>query len=153
MSHASYGTVHALWNLYGNPYKNRAGKEEETVILSPYGCHLYLERILFTRTTDELGLAYQRLLQNYKSESWLWQNALHHPGCPMLTDVNLGMLFPAKHWSWISKKFLCRTWLRSGLPGWTNYKWFGVSEINFGRALWWRLVMIWLKVRIHFLQD
>ena len=24
-------TVHALWNLYGNPYRNRAGKEEETV--------------------------------------------------------------------------------------------------------------------------
>ena len=24
-------TVHALWNLYGNPYKNRAEKEEETV--------------------------------------------------------------------------------------------------------------------------
>ena len=23
--------VHALWNLYGNPYKNRAEKEEETV--------------------------------------------------------------------------------------------------------------------------
>ena len=25
-------TVHALWNLYGNPYKNRAVKEEETVM-------------------------------------------------------------------------------------------------------------------------
>ena len=24
-------TVHALWNLYGNPYKNRAEKEGETV--------------------------------------------------------------------------------------------------------------------------
>ena len=24
-------TVHALWNLYGNPYRNRAEKEEETV--------------------------------------------------------------------------------------------------------------------------
>ena len=24
-------TVHALWNLYGHPYKNRAEKEEETV--------------------------------------------------------------------------------------------------------------------------
>ena len=24
-------TVHALWNLYGNPYGNRAEKEEETV--------------------------------------------------------------------------------------------------------------------------
>ena len=24
-------TVHALWNLYGNPYKNRTGKEEGTV--------------------------------------------------------------------------------------------------------------------------
>ena len=24
-------TVHALWNLYGNPYKNRTEKEEETV--------------------------------------------------------------------------------------------------------------------------
>ena len=24
-------TVHALWNLYGNPYKNRAEKREETV--------------------------------------------------------------------------------------------------------------------------
>ena len=24
-------TVHALWNLYGNPYKNRAEKKEETV--------------------------------------------------------------------------------------------------------------------------
>ena len=23
--------VHALWNLYGNPYQNRAEKEEETV--------------------------------------------------------------------------------------------------------------------------
>ena len=25
-------TVHALWNLYGNPYRNRAEKEEETVM-------------------------------------------------------------------------------------------------------------------------
>ena len=24
-------TVHALWNLFGNPYRNRAEKEEETV--------------------------------------------------------------------------------------------------------------------------
>ena len=24
-------TVHALWNLYGNPYRNRAETEEETV--------------------------------------------------------------------------------------------------------------------------
>ena len=24
-------TIHALWNLYGNPYRNRAVKEEETV--------------------------------------------------------------------------------------------------------------------------
>ena len=24
-------TVHALWNLYGNPYRNRAEKKEETV--------------------------------------------------------------------------------------------------------------------------
>ena len=24
-------TIHALWNLYGNPYRNRAEKEEETV--------------------------------------------------------------------------------------------------------------------------
>ena len=26
-------TVHAIWNLYGNPYRNRAEKEEETVTL------------------------------------------------------------------------------------------------------------------------
>ena len=24
-------TVHTLWNLYGNPFKNRVGNEEETV--------------------------------------------------------------------------------------------------------------------------
>ena len=24
-------TVHALWNLYGNPYRNRAETEEETI--------------------------------------------------------------------------------------------------------------------------